>query len=132
MNWFEVQQVTGTIRNYRSALHAAGYANHVSAPAAGMWSIIASVKPPLKAHMDIMFSPRGVVAGPLAASGKIHLMLAEIEDTLQKRPPELAEGENIITSIYTNTGNVAAAPVDKVNAHGTTTLRKLERWPDDE
>jgi len=64
-------------------------------------------------QMDIMFSPRGVVAGPLAAAGKIHLMLAEIEDTIPNRPPELAEGENIITSIYTNTGKVEASPVFK-------------------
>ncbi|TWU14265.1 hypothetical protein CA54_31080 [Symmachiella macrocystis] len=69
----------------------------------------------IQRQIDIMFSPQGVVTGPLAAAGKIHLMLAEIEDTLVNRAPELAEGENIITSIYTNTGNIAAAPVDKTN-----------------
>ncbi|QDT50782.1 hypothetical protein Pan258_48640 [Symmachiella dynata] len=69
----------------------------------------------IQRQIDIMFSPQGVVTGPLAAAGKIHLLLAEIEDTLVNRAPELAEGENIITSIYTNTGNIAAAPVDKTN-----------------
>lgn len=35
---------------------------------------------PYSAHMDVMFSPRGVVTGPLAAVGLIHLYLAERKD----------------------------------------------------
>ncbi|WP_339907619.1 prepilin-type N-terminal cleavage/methylation domain-containing protein [Symmachiella dynata] len=115
--WFEVQQVTAPFTT-ADPLYTAGWRATGLPPSVGGDVVIARFGEAIASNnqMDIMFSPRGVVAGPLAASGKIHLMLAEIEDTLQKRPPELAEGENIITSIYTNTGNVAAAPVDKVNA----------------
>ena len=58
---------------------------------------------PYSSHMDIMFSPRGVVTGPLAAFGLLHLSLAERKDvvfasdqgvmvppltgTLTRRPP---------------------------------------------
>lgn len=38
------------------------------------------VNGPYSSHMDIMFSPRGVVTGPLAAEGFIHLYVAERKD----------------------------------------------------
>ena len=37
---------------------------------------------PYSAQMDIMFSPRGVVFGPLAAQGLVHLYLAERKDVV--------------------------------------------------
>ena len=37
---------------------------------------------PYSAQMDIMFSPRGVVFGPLAAQGLMHLYLAERKDVV--------------------------------------------------
>ena len=38
---------------------------------------------PYSSHMDIMFSPRGVVTGPLAAQGLLHLYLAERKDVIR-------------------------------------------------
>jgi len=64
-------------------------------------------------NMDIMFSPQGVVTGDAAAAGKIHLLLAEVGDTERNLAPEAHEGESMITSIFTNTGKVSAALVDK-------------------
>jgi prepilin-type N-terminal cleavage/methylation domain-containing protein len=58
---------------------------------------------PYSSHMDILFSPRGVVTGPVAATGLVHLYVAERKDvvfavdqgvrvppltgTLTRRPP---------------------------------------------
>lgn len=40
----------------------------------------ALVSAPYSSHMDILFSPRGVVTGPLAAMGLVHLYVAERKD----------------------------------------------------
>ncbi len=117
-SWFDLQEVSAPLAT-TDPLYIAGYRETTLGPppAVGNVAIIGfgeAINP--SNHMDIMFSPQGVVASPMTAVGKIHLLLAEIDDTLVNRAPELAEGENIITSIYTNTGNVTAAPVDKVNA----------------
>lgn len=61
------------------------------------------------AQMDILFSPRGSVAGSLAAQGKIHLVLSGIEDTLLNLAPEdpTSTEEHRIMTIFTQTGNVS-------------------------
>lgn len=41
------------------------------------------VTAPYSSHMDILFSPRGVVTGPLAARGLVHLYLAERKDVIR-------------------------------------------------
>lgn len=40
----------------------------------------AALTTPYSSHMDILFSPRGVVTGPLAAMGLMHLYVAERKD----------------------------------------------------
>lgn len=59
---------------------------------------------PYSAQMDIMFSPRGVVFGPLAAQGLVHLYLAERKDVV------FAVDQGITNSTYTGIGGVAIAP----------------------
>lgn len=67
---------------------------------------------PYSSHMDIMFSPRGVVTGPLAAFGLLHLYLAEKKDvvfaqdqgvmvppvtgTLTRRPPRFGTNPALV------------------------------------
>ena len=76
-----------------------------AAPPGGM-ALDLQYSRPYSSHMDILFSPRGVVTGPLAATGLIHLYVAERKDvvfavdqgvmvppltgTLTRRPPRFA------------------------------------------
>jgi prepilin-type N-terminal cleavage/methylation domain-containing protein len=93
-------------------------------------------------NMDIMFSPRGTVTGPLAATGIIHFLLAETGDTTIKIPgdaavspnvstslhkprsvartipPESTQGEKLIVTLFTRTGAVTTHPVDVYAALG--------------
>lgn len=69
-------------------------------------------------RMDILFSPRGEVAGSLAAQGILHLLLADTRDTDLNNPPEAGQFDCIAVSLFTRTGNVIVSPVDKVNSLG--------------
>lgn len=94
-------------------------------------------------NMDIMFSPRGTVTGPLAATGIIHFLLAETGDTTVKIPgdsatspnvssslhkprsvartvpPESTQGEKLLVTLFTRTGAVSTHPVDAYAALGS-------------
>ena len=71
------------------------------------------IDPANPAHLDILFSPRGVVAGALAATGKIHLLISEVEDTVLNRRPEdpESEAEQLIMTLFPQTGNVSTHPL---------------------
>ncbi len=71
-----------------------------------------------KLEMDLMFSPSGIISGAMGATGKIHLVLAEVQDTVENRPPEAARRDNLLVSIFTNTGNVGVYPIDKISPLG--------------
>ncbi len=51
-------------------------------PAATVMALDLQFSRPYSSHMDILFSPRGVVTGPLAATGLIHLYVAERKDVV--------------------------------------------------
>lgn len=94
-------------------------------------------------NMDIMFSPRGTVTGPLAATGIVHFLLAETGDTTVKMaadsatspnvstslhkprsvartiPPESTQGEKLLVTLFTRTGAVSTHPVDVYAALGS-------------
>ena len=69
------------------------------------------------AEMDVMFSPRGTVTGGTAAAGLIHILLADVQDTVRgKAPPgdesglnpdDQALGEFRIVTLNTRTGHVS-------------------------
>lgn len=59
---------------------------------------------PYSSHMDILFSPRGVVTGPLAAAGLLHLYLAERKDVV------FAVDQGLTGSTYSGVGGVAILP----------------------
>ena len=75
--------------------------------------------------LDIMFSPRGTIYGPLAAKGIIHLYLCEMEDSTWTNPdplvfdptdPANSEREKRIVSLFTQSGSVKVSPVDRTDA----------------
>lgn len=64
-------------------------------------------------RMDVLFSPRGYVSGPLAATGLIHLRQAELEDIAQRRlPSDDLAGTMLYSTLFPQTGYVATFPVD--------------------
>ena len=89
-------------------------------------------------EIDIVFSPRGTITGPLAAAGVLHLYVSTTEDVLQASsvrgevlgsanpivPGEefVVDGETHITgsrslvSIFTQTGRISSHPVNPVDA----------------
>jgi len=64
-------------------------------------------------RMDIMFSPRGTVAGPLAASGIISLVVSDIEDSLKNisLTDVSNKRERFIVSMTPQTGKTNVHPV---------------------
>jgi prepilin-type N-terminal cleavage/methylation domain-containing protein len=69
--------------------------------------------------LDILFSPRGMVQGPLAAQGIVHFLLADRFDTDQQRNPITAERENMVSTLFTRTGLVSTHHVFKLGPDGT-------------
>lgn len=106
-------------------------------------------------NMDIMFSPRGTITGPLAAQGIIHLLLAESGDTAVKLaadsaaspnvstslhkprsvprtiPPESTQGEKMIVTLFTRTGAVSTHTVDVYAALGSDSAAGVAGTDDD-
>lgn len=69
-------------------------------------------------HMDILFSPRGTITGPLAAQGILHFLLAERADAARQLPPESSPGEKLAVTLFTRTGAVSTHPIDASAALG--------------
>jgi hypothetical protein len=63
-------------------------------------------------NLDILFSPRGTITGPLASQGMLHFLLAERSDTTRNLPPESTQGEKLAVSLFARTGAVSTHPVD--------------------
>lgn len=76
-------------------------------------------EPIYAAEMDLHFSPRGTVIGPAAAMGVIHFWLAKQEDVdLGRLPLDPESGEELLVSLFTQTGNTASFPVDQTDGDG--------------
>jgi prepilin-type N-terminal cleavage/methylation domain-containing protein len=69
---------------------------------------------PVPANIDILFSPRGTVSGPLAGLGPIHFLLNALSDASRNLNPidPQNQGEKLILTIVPNTGLVATFPID--------------------
>ena len=66
-------------------------------------------------HMDILFSPRGVVTGPLAARGLVHLYVAERKDVVHAVDIGLEVGGTPIPRLPVNNVAGAVARVPDLN-----------------
>lgn len=73
---------------------------------------------PASGDIDIMFSPRGMVTGPLAALGPMHLLLNDLSDASRNLSPLDPEnrGEKLILTIFPQSGLVATFPIDPTDA----------------
>jgi prepilin-type N-terminal cleavage/methylation domain-containing protein len=69
---------------------------------------------PLPANIDIMFSPRGQIAGPLSGLGPIHFLLNSLSDASRNLNPIDPQntGEKLVLTVYPATGLVAVFPID--------------------
>lgn len=77
---------------------------------------------PFAARLDILFSPRGTVAGTDASSGLVHLVLRDTVDVDLGRPlgqdtgANAIEGDEVIVTVAPTTGNVSSHPVQPQSA----------------
>lgn len=64
--------------------------------------------------IDIMFSPRGTVSGPLSALGPLHFLLNDIQDATQNLDPAdlRNKGEKLVLTVFPQTGHVATFQID--------------------
>ncbi|MBM82054.1 MAG: hypothetical protein CMJ78_15900 [Planctomycetaceae bacterium] len=93
------------------------------------WSAVGS-------KLDILFSQRGTVTGPVASTGLIHFLLADSQDTLRNLPStnfdadangvvddyETSLGDKRVVTLFTRTGHISTTPVypnEDVNNNGT-------------
>ncbi|MBX3449133.1 MAG: prepilin-type N-terminal cleavage/methylation domain-containing protein [Planctomycetaceae bacterium] len=77
-------------------------------------------------QLDILFSPRGSVIGPAAATGIIQLYLTEEFAAEAGLDPSYQGGDwpvpdSIVTTIFTRTGTVITSPVNKTNDYDNST-----------
>jgi len=75
------------------------------------------------ANLDIMFSPRGNVSGPVAGIGPLHFLIRGLKDaTVGVNPwavgsaaspnPDLSQGDRLILSVFPQTGLVQTFEID--------------------
>jgi len=68
--------------------------------------------------IEIMFSPRGNVAGPVAAMGPLHFLLNDLGDAAANLNPidPKNRGDKLVLSVFPQTGLVATFPIDPTDA----------------
>lgn len=72
---------------------------------------------------EILFSPNGNVAGPLAAQGTLYLYLCSVDDVLNGYgPTDAKSGEKLAIKINLQTGQVQSFPVDPTDNVNNGTL----------
>lgn len=85
---------------------------------------------PPSTNINLMFSPRGMVTGPLSALGPIHFLLNDVQDATQGLNPidSKNKGQKLILTIFPQTGNVATYPIDPTDLDGNGTADDLFRF----
>lgn len=74
---------------------------------------------PARTAIDIMFSPRGSVAGPIAALGPLHFLLNDLSDATANLNPidPRNRGDKLVLTVFPQTGLVATFPIDPTDAN---------------
>lgn len=85
---------------------------------------------PPSANIDLMFSPRGGLSGPLSALGPIHLLLNDVQDAAQNLSPidPLNKSEKRILTIFPQTGHVATYDIDPTDSDNNGIADDLFRY----
>ncbi|HLJ10991.1 MAG TPA: prepilin-type N-terminal cleavage/methylation domain-containing protein [Planctomycetaceae bacterium] len=92
------------------------------------WNPLPTVPP----YIDIMFSPRGAVTGPVVAQGPLHFFLRDIQDATagvnplavgQQGTPnaDLNKGERMILTVFPQTGLVQTFDMDMTDLVNNST-----------
>ena len=83
----------------------------------------------LPANPDVMYSPRGVIAGPLTAGGPLYFLLRDIGDaTANLNPIDPLAKESLILAVVPATGHVQSYPCDPTDADANGTADDLFRF----
>ena len=71
------------------------------------------------ADIDIMYSPRGMLTGPVAALGPLHFLLNNISDASANLNPidPRNTGDKLVLTVFPQTGLVATFPIDPTDAN---------------
>ncbi|MBI3865190.1 MAG: prepilin-type N-terminal cleavage/methylation domain-containing protein [Planctomycetia bacterium] len=74
---------------------------------------------PVPAHIDLMFSPRGMIGGATAGLGNLHFLLNDIADATQNLNPidPRNRGDKLILTVNPQTGLVSTYPIDPTDAN---------------
>ena len=86
-----------------------------------------SPQPAILPNIDIMFSPRGMVSGPIGAQGPLHFLLRDLQDAtatsatpnagIMVGPNDPNKGDRMILSVFPQTGLVQAFEIDQTDAN---------------
>lgn len=70
-------------------------------------------------NIDIMFSPRGMINGPLSAQGPLHFCLRDLQDATSGLPPTSpnVRGDCLILSLFPQTGLIQTFPADLISGN---------------
>ena len=71
------------------------------------------------ADIDIMYSPRGMLTGPVTALGPLHFLLNNIRDASANLNPidPRNTGDKLVLTVFPQTGLVATFPIDPTDAN---------------
>jgi len=74
---------------------------------------------PAPTAIDVMFSPRGTIAGPIAALGPLHFLLNDLADATANLNPidPRNRGDKLLLTVFPQTGLVATFPIDPTDAN---------------
>jgi prepilin-type N-terminal cleavage/methylation domain-containing protein len=84
------------------------------------------------ARGDILFSPRGMIAGTTAAGGPIYFLLRDIRDVVEGVNPAdntvAIQRDQMIVALFPQTGHVQIYPVDRTDVDGNNVADDLFRF----
>ncbi|MBS0262757.1 MAG: hypothetical protein JSS02_12455 [Planctomycetes bacterium] len=74
---------------------------------------------PVPLPIDILFSPRGMVAGSLSGHGALHFLLNSLPDAAQHLNPldPRNQGDKLVVTLFPQTGLVTTFPIDPTDAN---------------
>ena len=80
--------------------------------------------------VELMFTPRGNVTGPVSVGGPVYFLLSDLQDVAAQLPllNQKARGEKLILAVFPQTGNVQTFPIDPTDANNDGMADDLFRF----
>ncbi|MGQ0636254.1 MAG: pilus assembly FimT family protein [Planctomycetaceae bacterium] len=78
---------------------------------------------PAPVNIDIIYGPRGMMAGAASALGPLYFLLNDIQDATQNLNPidPANRGEKLVLTVFPQTGHVQTYPIDPTDARDNAT-----------